>query len=439
MTWSVLLIPLVLFFSFLLKTKKIFILSGVVCLTVLFFCRDKAGIAYPLYYWMFVSIVFYLPFLVRQANTMSSTIATEMDNGLSVLESRLKDIKERNILLQNKIQYLERQNAAVSDLYEMTKDMTTALHFSEIFKVFQGILIKNFSFHRGFLITLRSDSTDLEIDKIYQISPVLSEELKETYLPHQAYYKLVEHCYSFKESAFVDTDSSLGKQSGLTTPETLAVSILKIENKIIGAILLEGLAKEDYEEFSIFSTQFSLELRKVTLYEQVEKLATTDSVTGLCVRRKFLELAREELIRAKRHQMNLSVLMLDIDHFKFLNDTYGHLSGDYILKEIARILKTNLREIDLLGRYGGEEFSVVLPDTDLESTKIVVGRLGQSVRNYNFKTFEEQFKVTLSIGVAGFPKDGEELIRLIDAADKALYTAKERGRDCSVFYREINS
>ena len=158
-------------------------------------------------------------------------------------------------------------------------------------------------------------------------------------------------------------------------------------------------------------------------------MAITDSLTQLATRRYFLERFKEEIRRSMRHKSSMSLLMLDLDHFKEKNDRFGHLVGDVVLKEVAGLLKSNLREIDVIGRYGGEEFSIVLSGIGKEGAFQVAGRIRESVEGATFKAYDEVVSTTLSIGVAVFPDDGVDIESLIEAADKTLYKAKELGRN----------
>jgi diguanylate cyclase (GGDEF)-like protein len=121
--------------------------------------------------------------------------------------------------------------------------------------------------------------------------------------------------------------------------------------------------------------------------------------------------------------------MADIDHFKEYNDKHGHLVGDVVLKDIAHLLKEGVREIDLVGRYGGEEFSLLLAETSKESALQVAERLRLSIEKHQFKAYDEIGKVTISLGLAAFPEDGRETESLIDKSDRALYKAKQSGRN----------
>jgi diguanylate cyclase (GGDEF)-like protein len=166
------------------------------------------------------------------------------------------------------------------------------------------------------------------------------------------------------------------------------------------------------------------------------QMATIDRMTRLYVHHFFLERLEEEIKRSQRYGTSLSLLMCDIDHFKNFNDTYGHQQGDLILKELGALLKKGLRKMDIPARYGGEEFALVLPETSVENAKLVASRLRKAVESHEFQGQDKPLHVTISIGVAEFGSERdrtrEELIR---RADKALYGAKNNGRNRVAVYR----
>lgn len=192
---------------------------------------------------------------------------------------------------------------------------------------------------------------------------------------------------------------------------------------------ISGLDEEDKDRVFILTGQLTLFLRRARLYRKLQELAITDSLTSLFNRRYFLERFDGEFKRAKKLRLNFSLLMIDIDHFKSYNDRYGHLTGDIILKEIAGVLKVNIRQIDLLSRFGGEEFAIILPKATKETARFVAERIRKAVSGKPIKGYDESFNITLSLGVASFPEDGNNPQELMDKADWALYRAKECGRN----------
>ncbi len=165
--------------------------------------------------------------------------------------------------------------------------------------------------------------------------------------------------------------------------------------------------------------------------EELRQLAITDGLTGLYNHRHFKDHLRHELNRARRHNLHVSIAMIDIDHFKHYNDTNGHPAGDLLLQKLAHLLKNNIRSIDLAARYGGEEFALVLVETNKPAAGIVAEKIRKLVEQHAFPFEEKQpnGKITISVGVATFPDDGTDMETLIKMADKRLYHAKQLGRN----------
>lgn len=158
---------------------------------------------------------------------------------------------------------------------------------------------------------------------------------------------------------------------------------------------------------------------------KMKELALTDELTGLPNRRALVEMLKHEIERARRHRRPLALALLDLDDFKQINDTYGHLVGDLILSELASLIKRNLRSTDVIGRFGGEEFMIIMPDTDFNTAVRVVERLRLSTE----KTyFEPVGSVSISVGVTEF-REGDRVEDLIARADENLYTAKREGKN----------
>jgi diguanylate cyclase (GGDEF)-like protein len=177
-------------------------------------------------------------------------------------------------------------------------------------------------------------------------------------------------------------------------------------------------------------------MEKVALRRQIERqrrelerLATTDVLTGVYNRRVLLERLELELRRCRRYGSRLCVLLLDVDHFKRVNDTFGHLAGDSVLVALGHLLRTRVRGTDVAGRYGGEEFCVLLPETDLDPGRELAERLRQHLAAETFTAGETTFRVTCSVGVAHFHDPKQKVTDLLQAADEALYRAKQLGRN----------
>jgi len=179
-----------------------------------------------------------------------------------------------------------------------------------------------------------------------------------------------------------------------------------------------------------FANQAAVAIRNAQLYEEMQHLAITDSLTGLYNRRYFFEFTEKEISQSKRYMRDLSLIMMDIDHFKRVNDRFGHQIGDQVLKNVADICLSMLRKADIMCRFGGEEFMLLLPETGKEEAESAAERMCRAVADAVIQADSGEVKITLSIGVAELDKEQDTLDSLIFAADNALYRAKAAGRDC---------
>jgi two-component system cell cycle response regulator len=164
-------------------------------------------------------------------------------------------------------------------------------------------------------------------------------------------------------------------------------------------------------------------------HEEIYRLTTVDGLTQIFNKRYFLETLEREVSRCHRYGRQLSLAMIDIDHFKQVNDTYGHLAGDYVLKQLASAVKTKIRREDVFARYGGEEFAVILPEIELAGAVATAEKLRKVVEKQKFVFEEQVMPVTISIGVAAIKADITEMQPLIKLADERLYDAKQKGRN----------
>ncbi len=211
------------------------------------------------------------------------------------------------------------------------------------------------------------------------------------------------------------------------------------QEKILGFLWLwsDILEEEDIPTLSVFANQVASALENARLFADVQRLALTDGLTGLHTRRHFFELAYEEFYRSRRYNHPLSILMLDLDHFKKVNDTYGHAAGDIALEKTAATCKRLLRSQDIIGRYGGEEIVILLSETNIEAAEMIAKRVWKAIREMNIPTKKGNINLTVSGGIAGDNIEEQNLIDMIEAADQAMYAAKEAGRDQIVVATQI--
>jgi diguanylate cyclase (GGDEF)-like protein len=194
---------------------------------------------------------------------------------------------------------------------------------------------------------------------------------------------------------------------------------------------LQRLKESTKQQLAVtMAGHIALAFANLKLRETLHIQAIHDSLTGLFNRRYMEESLRREAYRANRKGTSLGIIMLDIDHFKKFNDKFGHTAGDALLRELGIFLQARIRKEDIACRFGGEEFTLILPDTSLEDAERRAEQLREEIKHLNVQ-YEEQFlgKITLSLGVAVFPDHGSSPEVLLQAADSALYHAKELGRD----------
>lgn len=210
---------------------------------------------------------------------------------------------------------------------------------------------------------------------------------------------------------------------------------LVIEKETVGHLAVSDIEGKDKDKFYILAQQFIAGLKGALLFKRLQEITTTDSLTQIFNRRYFLERFKDEFERSRKFKLRFSFLMVDIDHFKDFNDRYGHLVGDAILREVSKTIKENIRQIDFMGRYGGEELSIVLTETDNLEARFVAERIRQIIEQRQFRIYDEDLKVTISIGIATFADDAKELLTIIEKADQALYRAKQEGRNRICVYQ----
>lgn len=193
----------------------------------------------------------------------------------------------------------------------------------------------------------------------------------------------------------------------------------------------EPFVRADCEAMQVVVDHLAMLLENIRLYRETADLAVRDGLTGLLNHRRLHERLQEELSRSLRYHHPLTLLMIDVDYFKRYNDTYGHQQGDELLRMLAEILRQNIRQSDIVGRYGGEEFVVILPETDKESAVVLAQRLCEVVAHTPFPGYPggSPVRCTVSIGVASYPEDALTASDLIAAADTALYRAKRFGKN----------
>jgi diguanylate cyclase (GGDEF)-like protein len=250
-----------------------------------------------------------------------------------------------------------------------------------------------------------------EEDTLLLIHPLAGPEVRGT------------HCFQRLHGLFRE-------RLGLEDPE---MQVLEIRNQLVGLLVYEKPADvlARHEIIVLFARQAAFTIDNARLFSKVEEMALRDTLTGLYNRRYVQQILDYELNRSRRYRQPLSLIFIDIDHFKEVNDTYGHAMGDKFLKQVAGKLSGLFRTTDVISRYAGDEFLAVLPSTHAEGVQVLAQRIRNVLDKYVIMCRGRSLTITVSIGVATY--DGEEGVgssTLIDRADQAMYEAKAAGRNC---------
>lgn len=296
----------------------------------------------------------------------------------------------------------------------------------------------NVEFHDSMKNIAKIIETQYELNYIVpligeMLDRFISDHLIYVFLKQDNEYKLVwpKAC---KDERIYETLKQLTPETNyiLTSDDKIGAFPLTSDGEITGCIVarstLDKLSKRDISYLEQLTRQSAITINRANTYSKVLQYATLDALTNLNNRRQFEVRLKQEIATTKRQKNPLCAMMIDIDFFKKVNDTYGHASGDAVLRTVASIIKEHLRESDIPSRYGGEEFAVLLPYTHIEEAKIVGERLRKAVEKTPIPIDKKNINVTISMGLAEFnvKETGEELFK---RADSALYEAKEGGRN----------
>ncbi|TET16727.1 MAG: GGDEF domain-containing protein [Candidatus Cloacimonadota bacterium] len=216
-----------------------------------------------------------------------------------------------------------------------------------------------------------------------------------------------------------------------TRPKSEAVIPLLIKNRIVGVLDVEmekknSLGEKDLSALTLLGEYIAMSINNAHLYRETQRLAIRDEMTGMYNYRYFKDVLKKKIQSKEKRAEQLSLLMVDIDNFKKLNDTLGHIIGDKVLKRVSMVIKKNVRKMDTVTRYGGDEFVIILWGVRKEPAKLLGERIRKAVK---LELKEFNFPLTISIGICSFPEDGKKVGVLLDKVDKALYRAKAQGRD----------
>lgn len=331
---------------------------------------------------------------------------------IAAIENRLKLLTQENNFYSARSGHLKSQLGARQKLASFTREMGTLLDPEKIKEKFTEKVQALFPNERVLLRTtpLTSDPIDIYVNE--QKSSILIKDF------------VADPRFSIHKNS---SNAGIKTKSAMATP-------LMLEKNILGLVKVDSettsrFQESDLQQLELYAHIAMLALENALLFSRVNAMATQDGLTGLATHRIFQEKLIEELLRSARYHTALSLILLDIDHFKAVNDHYGHLSGDRVLREVGKILTSQSRAVDFAARYGGEEFAMILPEIDLAQTFEFAENLRQRILHCQFRESAQIFNVSVSIGCASFPRDAQIASQLIRKADERLYKAKSLGRN----------
>jgi diguanylate cyclase (GGDEF)-like protein len=322
-------------------------------------------------------------------------------------------------------------------LYDVIKDLGSTLNVQEMIELIKQFTERTFDLPHFIIAILSADGKKYEV----KIASGCDESFLRSMEVDVDSNHLIPGLAREKKPIWVASvakDQRFEKLRKLSIGSFLFIPYV-VQDRVIGFMCSYSgqenfIDQEKFSNFQVFFNQIAIGLQKSLLYEKVEQLSITDGLTKLYSHRHFKLRLEEELVLAGRYSSPLSLLILDIDHFKHYNDHYGHVAGDHVLMEVAKILKQEAETTHVVARYGGEEMVLVAPETTKEEAVELAERIRSSVGSHAFAVGQETTKVTVSIGVSTFPYDAHATLDMISKADEALYAAKNRGRDRVVAY-----
>ena len=372
---------------------------------------------------------------IRQEREL--TIAQEELRFKGLLEAKNKEIESVN-------KDLEEHNKELSVLLQINQEMSTTLDLNMLFdKVLNSLkdliecqVVILLMYNPGAEVLEVSHALGIDKEAMVDVTFKLTEGISgETARTRSTNYvadlKIDKRYLSYKKS--------------LTVFGSMLSIPLVTHNKLCGVLNLhkDKIGSFDGDEIALsqaVANQAAIAIENAQLYKQATELSVTDALTGLSNRRHFQDILNREFVLTQRYSAALSIIMIDIDHFKNYNDSNGHLQGDVVLKKVATSLLHNTRGIDLTCRFGGEEFVILLPKTTTQGAMIAAEKLRSVIEKEIFNGEQESQpggRLTLSLGVASYPVDSNDIQNLLELADRALYKAKEQGRNRVVAFSEI--
>lgn len=359
-----------------------------------------------------------------------------MKNQEKVLLRKIEEVEELRARAEE-ARLLKAQADELSNLYELSKEIIQMEDPRQILEWLLKKILPLFDYHIGAYLLLEDGNLCGGIKHVYSITQECVDDLKERMLANWNSVDPQKEMRGKRNVEITVDEKNIGDKEGMYPGKVtrLVFSPILDRGRITGVLYLGNFTKDGFVEktrrlLPIVSSHASIAIEKARKYLETKELAEKDELTGIYNFRYFGKFFTDEFKRVKRYGHELSLLLLDFDYLKKFNDTFGHEEGNRLIKTIARLMKENIREVDCLARFGGDEFAVALPETGLKAAIDMAERILDNIRSYEYRIGDKSFRITASIGIASFPhvkaKGPKELFM---RADEALYQAKQRGRN----------
>ncbi|BCR05438.1 hypothetical protein DESUT3_25070 [Desulfuromonas versatilis] len=353
-----------------------------------------------------------------------------------------ESMAQKNHAIARANQELKGRLREISALYQLNQAMISTLDLGVLFDRILQVLKDVIRCEEMVLMLYNPGAEELDVRKTVGIDPELLKgvafRLDEGITGRAARSQRLQYIANLE--AETQNLNYKGKRQGRGS---MVAAPLAVKGRLAGVLNLhkpttQGFSEKELRLIQAIANQAAIAIDNAQLYEKTRNQSNTDELTQLANRRQFQVILKREQAQARRYSSNFSLIMIDIDHFKKYNDFHGHLQGDLVLKRVADLLLQNTRGIDLVARFGGEEFIILLPKTSGEGAVAAAEKLRLCVAEDPFPGAEHSQpggQLTLSLGVAEFPSHTKDVYELIDLADRALYMAKESGRNRTVVWK----
>ncbi|MBN2013390.1 sensor domain-containing diguanylate cyclase [candidate division KSB1 bacterium] len=364
-----------------------------------------------------------------------------MAEDLKTLRSELQGLQKKYMDIEEVNKTLNERLLELYSLYQISLALSVTLDLNDILKSIKTLFRKTFKVDQ-YSIMLLDDSTEImHIESSFGLGKKVQNRKYHyginIFGKSMAMEDLIYIPDMSQEAEYEFFPNGKTRQSGsfLTIPliptDGIPIGVLNLYRKEV-----RSFSNRDIRLLSKIAEQIAKVIDKTLLFKQTKEMSVTDELTGIYNRRYFNQRFEREVVRAKRYKRPLTLMMIDIDFFKNYNDLNGHILGDEVLKRVANLLEGNIRKADLLARFGGEEFVLLLPELDKEQAFVVAEKLRKAIQDAVFpeELNQPNRKLTISIGMATLLEDTYTSTELLDFADKALYKAKQMGRNRVIGY-----